>query len=164
MKATITVEYRPMKPHEKTGGPDRPWVGETLVQPIQAHDRTGTCRGATFVDALNMCVAGLVEHYQEQEACEKDLDLDDAETGAIIERLSPTALACMIPTDKIPAAMAAIGAELPTDDPEDSDPELPEDYDPSEDLSTLRAPFAPEAFVRLQLYILKLQGEAPAAP
>jgi len=86
MKATISIEYRPLKAHERTGGPDRPWVGETLVQPIYAHDRTGTCRGATFVDALNMCVAGLVEHYQEQAACEKDLDLDDAETAALIER------------------------------------------------------------------------------
>ena len=80
--------------------------------------------------------------------------------------ISPVALACMIPTDKIPAAMAALGAELPgDDDPEDPDPELPADYDPGNDLGAIAVACSDtEAFVRLQLYILKLQDPARSCP
>jgi len=76
MKATITIEYRPLEPHERTGGPNLPWLGETLLSaPLVRAARTGTCRGATFVDALNMCVAGLVGHYRDdQPDAEQQLD------------------------------------------------------------------------------------------
>ena len=47
------------------------------------------------------------------------------------------------------------------DDPEDSDPELPEGYDPSEDLHALRAGISrtnrDPAYTRVQLYIVQLQ-------
>ena len=145
-------------------------------------------------DDLLARIGRLRPNKQEQ----SDLDLDDAETTALIERdvsalkddaiasddqmakvhrrldalegepssrISPVALACMIPTDKIPAAMAALGAELPgDDDPEDSDPELPADYDPSNDLhlispvNVLAGGPVENAYTRVQLYILKLQG------
>jgi len=76
MKATINIVYRPLEPHERTGGPDLPWTGDTL---LSAHgsdrpDRAGTCRGATFVDVLNMCVAGLVEHYRDEEPVDASLE------------------------------------------------------------------------------------------
>ena len=68
MQATIRIRYQPLKPHQRTGGPDLPWVGETLLQPAtEAHpDRTGTCRTATFEEAVQLCANGLLSHFKQE--------------------------------------------------------------------------------------------------
>ena len=67
MKATITIEYRPLKPHQRTGGRNRPWLAETKLQPAKDEDldRTGTVRAETFATALQLATAGLLDHYQQ---------------------------------------------------------------------------------------------------
>jgi len=89
MKATITVEYRPLEPHQRTGGPDLPWTGDTLLSArldgSDRPDRTGICRGATFVDALNMCVAGLVGHYRDEEPVDALKDMTSDQWDAMTE-------------------------------------------------------------------------------
>ncbi len=91
MQATITIRYQPLKSHQRTGGPDRPWVGETKLfknpDPIpdgldsegrdadgtrreywddEEPDRTGTCRAATFEQALQLCRDGLLSHFKQE--------------------------------------------------------------------------------------------------
>ena len=66
MQGTITIRWEPQKPHQKTGE-DRGlnWVGETQLDFLDQPQREGTCRAATFEDALRLCTDGLLDHYEE---------------------------------------------------------------------------------------------------
>ena len=71
-KYRITIEYRPVATHEAVGsfnaGPsqlvDRPWLGLTEVITTGLFPRTGTCRGETWEEVMNLCVAGIKTHIE----------------------------------------------------------------------------------------------------
>ena len=61
MKAVITVELLPLKSHQRTGGPDRPWLAESVMTGMtDGAEREGTCRGVTFAATLRTCVQGVI--------------------------------------------------------------------------------------------------------
>jgi len=68
MKATITIRYQPLEPHQRTGGRNRPWLAETRLQPAKDEDldRTGTVRAETFANALRLATAGVLSHYNQE--------------------------------------------------------------------------------------------------
>ena len=75
MKATINIVYRPLEPHERTGGPNRPWLAETALAPTgNRATRTGTCRSETFAHALQLATAGVISHYNSERPADTSLD------------------------------------------------------------------------------------------
>ena len=84
-RVSITVEYLPLLPHQRTGGPSLPWLGTTSIfnvsDPIpegldasgrdsdgnrreywadDTPDHTGTCRAATLHEAIRLCTNGII--------------------------------------------------------------------------------------------------------